>query len=208
MPKQRRPKQPGRIREQRVNRTVRFVHDVRDLMQVRRFTTVRGFQEESVAEHSYYTALYAMLICDLESLAGDAPDVELVLRTCLLHDLEETRVSDIPRPFKHSDPELKDTISRASSEVFERLVAELPSNVGCKYVGLWKNSKGESYEQRIVKAADLLEALVWSSEEDMQGNMRTRKGHITDELLDEVKKTRVRSAVSIAEAIYKETLDY
>ena len=57
----------------------------------RHSVSARG-REESVAEHSWRTALMAML------LAGEADGVDLpkVVQMCILHDLGEAVTGDIP----------------------------------------------------------------------------------------------------------------
>jgi 5'-deoxynucleotidase YfbR-like HD superfamily hydrolase len=183
----------------------KFVHDVRDLMLVRRFTTVRGFQMESVAEHSYYTTLYAMLLCDLEEKRGEKVDLIKLLRICLLHDLEEARVSDIPRPVKHANPKVLSTISSIGQEVYSELVSTLPQKLRVSYMNAWKDAKGSSFEARIYKAADLLEALVWAAEEDAMGNMRTKRLGIAKSLFEEIKLLGVPSATRLASQLLKES---
>ncbi|MEM0271998.1 MAG: YfbR-like 5'-deoxynucleotidase [Thermoprotei archaeon] len=179
-----------------------FIHNVRDLMHVRRFTTVRGFQDESVAEHSYYTTLYAMLICDLEASEGRGANVSEVLRRCLLHDLDEARVSDIPSPIKHANPDVQSTITKISAQVYEELISPLPLNVRSEYSRLW--TKDSSYEAKIQKAADLLEALTWTIEEQTMGNMRVKSLEIAEHLFGEIKKVGVPTAITIAENLMSE----
>jgi 5'-deoxynucleotidase YfbR-like HD superfamily hydrolase len=179
-----------------------FIHDTRDLMHVRRFTTVRGFQDESVAEHSYYTALYAMIICDMEESAGRAVDKLEVLRRCLVHDLDESRVSDIPRPIKYANPEAQATITKISQQAYRELVSNLPENLHEDYFRLW--SKDSSYESMVEKAADLLEALAWAIEEQAMGNMRVKSLNIAHSILEEIRKIGVPSATEIAEQLLSE----
>lgn len=180
-----------------------FIHTTRDLMHVRRFTTVRGFQDESVAEHCYYTALYAMVICDLERLEGRRVDVLDVLRRCLVHDLDEARVSDIPRPIKHANSKVRSTIHRISEQVYRELISPLPESVRKEYMKLWREDS--SYEAKVKRAADLLEALAWAVEEQAMGNMRVRSLKIVESLMDEIRLTGVPSAIKIAEELVAET---
>lgn len=180
-----------------------FIHGSRDLMHVRRFTTVRGFQDESVAEHSYYAALYAMVICDLERLEGRRVDVAEVLRRCLIHDLDEARVSDIPRPIKHANPKVRSTIRKISEQVYHELISPLPEPVQKEYLRLWRESP--SYEVKVKKAADLLEALAWAVEESAMGNMRVKSLKIVESLLEEIEATGVPSAIKIARQLAAES---
>ena len=77
---------------------------------VYRFSTCRTSRRESIAEHSYYTALYVMFICDW---LGDPQLMAEALPKALMHDMEEARTGDIPRPFKYLSRELKENLDAA-----------------------------------------------------------------------------------------------
>jgi len=79
-------------------------------MTVERFSVYKCHFREDVAQHSYLTALYAMIMADLERRNGTSVDVERLLRMALLHDAEESRTGDIHHPFKHQDPAFTQTI--------------------------------------------------------------------------------------------------
>ena len=64
-------------------------------MTVTRFSVYKCHFREDVAQHSYLTTLYAMILADLERLDGRKVDVERLLRMALLHDAEESRTGDI-----------------------------------------------------------------------------------------------------------------
>src|ERR671927_1935915 len=53
---------------------------------------------ESVAAPSYGVAVTAMLLADECAARGVGVDVGRVVRIALLHDLQETRTGDMPRP--------------------------------------------------------------------------------------------------------------
>ncbi len=178
-----------------------FLKDARQLMLIERFVTLKRIQKESVAEHSFFTALYAMLVADLEIKNGKSVNVEKVLRIALLHDLEETSVSDIPRPIKHATPEFRSEVQKVGERVVSQILSDLPEPLKLSYLELWKVEKDEALESRICRASDLLEALIWVVEEEEMGNTNVQKLGIKEELLNEIKRTGVDSALELAHKI-------
>lgn len=164
-----------------------FFMTERNLDKVVRFSNQRKIKDESVAEHSFHTALYAMILADMEISFGNKVDVEKVLRCCLVHDLEESMTGDILHGFKYSNPELLRNMKKMGAEFYEKIVSDLPEYISKKYVDLWKQSKEDTIEGRIVEAADKLEALMYSIEEYSLGN-RNFKALIKGikELLEEI----------------------
>ena len=62
-----------------------FLISIRSLMTVGRFSVYKCHFREDVAQHSYLTALYAMILADLERRKGRKVDIEKLLRMALLH---------------------------------------------------------------------------------------------------------------------------
>lgn len=103
------------------------------LRYVIRFSTCYRLHDESVAEHSYYTALYAMMIAEwLHSNTELQVDRGLLAQSALIHDLEESRSGDFPRPFKHSNPELARHLNEAGELAFRQTMRGLllPADLG------------------------------------------------------------------------------
>lgn len=85
---------------------------------------------EDVSQHSYFTALYAMILADLERHRGRKVDVEKLLRMVLLHDAEESRTGDIHHPFKHQNPAFTKTIDDRALKWFNDLMlGQIPSRM-------------------------------------------------------------------------------
>jgi len=110
---------------------------------------------ESVAEHSFGTALTALALADV--LAGEGLDLEKVLLMALLHDLAEVRLTDLPLPaVRLITQEVK---SRAEAAVLAGLLAPLPT--AGRLRALWQEfEEGASPEGRLVRDADKLEMMV------------------------------------------------
>jgi 5'-deoxynucleotidase YfbR-like HD superfamily hydrolase len=95
-------------------------------MTVGRFSVYKCHFREDVAQHSYFTALYAMILADLERKKGVRVDSERLLRMALLHDAEEARTGDIHHPFKHQDRAFAATLDSRGLEWFGKLLGGLP----------------------------------------------------------------------------------
>lgn len=149
-----------------------FFSTERNLDKVVRFSNQMCIKDESVAEHSYHTAMYAMILADMEISFGNKVDVERLLRSCLIHDLEESMTGDILHGFKYSDPELLKNMKKMGEKFYEKIVGNLPEGVSEKYISLWKDAKSGDIEGKILEAADKLEALMYSIEEYSLGNRK------------------------------------
>ena len=155
---------------------------------------------EDVAQHSYFTALYAMILADLERGKGTKVDTERLLRMALLHDAEEARTGDIHHPFKHQDAPFADTLDDRALEWFENLMGGLPEDLAHEYIRLRRASREIStIEASILKASDKIEALLWAYEEYLLGNVHVRKALIVEDILsklDQIQLTTVKTLVS------------
>lgn len=120
--------------------------------------TLRGLPNgtESVAAHSFGVGVAAMLLADELLARGASVDVEKVLRMALLHDWAEVRVGDMPRiaTAYFGAEARKQAETRAFTDVVSGLKREL-------YAALYDDyEQRESFESRLVKAADILDLLV------------------------------------------------
>ena len=180
---------------------LRFLKLTRRLSSIERCSNTPHIKNSNVAEHSFYTALLAMLFADLENdrimtetmrdhnievdselflelfkepeIRNKMYDTSEVIKRALLHDLEESITGDILYPLKNENktmkPLLKSIISKiVNDELFEDIPAERVRNY---YVGLWRKSKDETKEGRLVAAADKFEILLYAISEIELGNM-------------------------------------
>ncbi len=178
-------------------------------MAIGRFSVYKCHFREDVAQHSYYTALYAMVLADLERGQGVRVDCERLLRMALLHDAEEARTGDIHHPFKHQDPIFAETLDSRGLEWFGKLLGGLPEGLVGEYVGLRKAVRETaSMEATILKASDKIEALLWAYEEYLMGNVQVRKALIVEDILqklDQIQLTTVKALVREIRARLQQT---
>lgn len=110
---------------------------------------------ESVADHSYRTALMAMAYSDARGL-----DTAKVLKMALIHDLPEAIVGD-SIPGERTVRRKLTLESAAMKEILE----EMPSVQRTEYGKIWQEfNHGESEEALLVRQVDKLEMAVQASE--------------------------------------------
>lgn len=179
-----------------------FLLDIRSLMTVGRFSVYKCHFREDVAQHSYYTALYAMVLADLERKLGTAVDVERLMRMAVLHDAEEARTGDVHHPFKHQDTAFAEALDNRAFEWFRNLLGGLPQDIAEEYIGLRKAvSDVTSTEGSILKAADKIEALLWAYEEYLLGNVHVRKALIVEDITSKLEQIQLLSVKGLVTEI-------
>lgn len=147
--------------------------DVSRLRYVKRWSTCRVINNESVAEHVAYVVLYCAMIC---TWVWDNTEVEVnegkLLFRAAIHDIEETRTGDFPRTFKHSSPEFKAAVEKASAGHVRGLFSALMTDESSvqAYVDSWEHAKDTTPEGCILEFADFLSALSFLIEERKMGN--------------------------------------
>ncbi len=117
-------------------------------------------RRESVADHSWRTALMAMLLTGVEDFRG--LNMDRVIRMCLIHDLGEAFTGDIPAFKKQeADAEKEDAI-------FLNWVEAFPEPQRTEWLGLLEEMNAlQTDEARLYKALDKLEALISHNESDI-----------------------------------------
>jgi len=112
-------------------------------------------RRESVAEHTWFIALMALLT---HKRLDEPVNLERVLSMAIVHDLAEVEVGDIPY-FETGDRKAK----KAELELaaIERIAAMLPAPEGGMVKQLWLEFEdGQTPEARFVRALDHLEVQV------------------------------------------------
>lgn len=143
----------------------------RSIAHVTRFSGKPQHFQESVAEHSFFVAYIAAVLCSLLKEAGEAVNQEKVLSMALVHDIEETFSGDILGPFKHHSPEVTSAIRKVNQEVIQETFRDLPESLAHHFVSLWnEEGEGKTAEAQIVKTADRLSLLAKCAEEVKVGN--------------------------------------
>ena len=132
-----------------------ILHVAERLKDTLRHSTTTSGRAESVAEHSWRTALMALL------LAPEFPavDMDRVIRMCLIHDLGECFTGDIP-VFRKTDADRE-----TEDALLHQWVESLPENLAALYREMDSLETGEA---KLYKALDKLEALVQHNESPLE----------------------------------------
>jgi putative hydrolase of HD superfamily len=114
---------------------------------------------ESIAEHSFRTAIIGMMLATMEG--ADAAKVSMM---CLLHDTQETRITDIPHIARRY------VTAASNTEVTADQVAACPPAVADAIkAAVAEFEAGETIEAVVARDADKLECLVQAVEYRHQG---------------------------------------
>ena len=115
-------------------------------------------RQESVAEHSWRTALMANLTAN----AFPEADIDKVIRMCLIHDLGEAFTGDIPS-FDKTEAD-----SKTEELALRQWVQTFPSPEREEWLALYEEMEAQqTQEARIYKALDKLEAVIQHDESDI-----------------------------------------
>lgn len=147
-----------------------FEREYRELSFVRRWGIHRRLLEQSVAEHSYYVALYAMQIAKFigwpQNYSGTVGELGGLLRAALLHDVPEVITGDPAGPVKRQTMAMMG--ERAIGEgVARRFGPEVAIEIEAAN---HPTSNAGKEIKAIVKVADSLDALFHLATEIQMGN--------------------------------------
>lgn len=123
-----------------------------------RHSWTSGGRHESVAEHSWRTALMAMLMKD----EFPGVDIDKVIRMCLVHDIGEAVTGDIPTFDKTSKDE--DTEKNALDALISSLPAPWPNELKVLFDEM---EALETIEAKLYKSIDRMEAILQHNEADI-----------------------------------------
>jgi len=150
----------------------------RVLQHVPRWGIIRTIRQQSVAEHSYYVALYATYIAKKLNLMD--LDCQWVTQAALVHDFEEMVSGDIPTPYKKYIGKVDD----------ERIMGG-PRSMALSIMTI--EPRNRAFCEEIIRVADLFEAAMYLRDEYHMGNCQisdlmryiSDKFHVACKKLDE-----------------------
>ncbi|MCZ7373577.1 HD domain-containing protein [Micromonospora sp. WMMC250] len=116
-------------------------------------------QPESIAEHSFRTALIGMMLAAMEGA-----DPARVSMLCVLHDTQETRITDIPHIAKRYLTAVPNTTVTA-----DQVATCAPAVADVITAAVAEYEAGETLEAVVARDADKLECLVQAVEYRHQG---------------------------------------
>ncbi len=138
-----------------------------------RWALMRNAREENLSEHCLEVAILSHALATIGNLRLEkklSPE-KLALRA-LYHDASEILTGDMPTPVKYGKEALRAAYKEVEKEAEERLLLALPEDMQGAYRELFFLAEEENtaYENRLLKAADKLSALIKCREEIRAGN--------------------------------------
>lgn len=138
-----------------------FPPELRTASVVQRWSIVRTLTEDSVSNHSFYVAFYALQIARLINWPGPYQDL---MFAALLHDVEEVIISDIISPVKKAIVD-QGAMSNFLSEQMKLRLPLIETQLDAIYQSIWADSI-----ENIVKVADKVDAVIFLVIEQRMGN--------------------------------------
>ncbi len=140
------------------NDLINILHIAEKLKDTTRHSYTSGGRHESVAEHTFRTALMAYFVKDEFPEA----DIDKVIKMCLIHDLGEAFTGDIPAFEKTASDEESE-----KRQLFEWIL-NLPEPYCGELAYLFNEMiERKTLEAKLFKALDGLEAVIQHNEADL-----------------------------------------
>jgi putative hydrolase of HD superfamily len=136
---------------------LKFLNEVEKLKSVTRHSWTSSGRQESVPEHSWRMAVFAMV------LEKEFPEINMqrVMELSIVHDFGEIYDGDIPA-FKENPNKLE-----KEEKAIKKLVESLHIDTQNKIISLWKEyNECKTNEAKLAKALDKLEVLIQHNEAD------------------------------------------
>lgn len=145
---------------------------------------------ESVADHSYGTAIMAMVFSEIKNL-----DTEKILKMALLHDLAESIIGDfIPNEIS------KDNKKIIENDAMNDILAKLPSNIADQYRIIWKEfQEGITKEAALLHDVDRLEMAIQAAKYFSEGYPKEKLHEFVESARKEIKS---KELLEILDTLY------
>lgn len=136
-----------------------FVRSIDKLRHIVRYQTAPRCSSESVAEHSFFVAVYVLKLYKYYKF-----DLQKALSLALLHDYSEVFISDVPHPIKAQNPDLKDALEAAEDKVARSHLSDTVAQ------WLQEFNHATSVEGKVCALADVISVVTYAKFETDLGN--------------------------------------
>lgn len=138
---------------------------------IRRWSLMHASRTESLSEHAADTAILAHTLCLIaRKITGTPVRPETVAVAALYHDAQEILTGDMPTPVKYKNERLRKAYKALEAESAAALLGYLPAQLRDEMAGYVTGSRLTEAEEKLLKAADRLSALIKCTEEVQAGN--------------------------------------
>ncbi len=136
-----------------------------------RWSLMRCARTENLAEHTAETAQLAYTLCCANNvLYGGEARADKVAAAALFHDAPEIITGDLPTPVKYRSEEMRSAYKKIEQEAQGELLAMLPEQLRAAMSPALYASELTAYENKLLKAADRLSAIIKCIIEKQSGN--------------------------------------
>ena len=152
------------------NKSYNFFAYMARMKLIRRWGLMRSVNEENIAEHSLQVAHIAHALALIKNKKfGGCVNADRIATIALYHETSEVITGDLPTPIKYYNSEIRNSYKDIERAANKRLIDTLPEEFKDDYYEIIEPD-AESYEHKIVKAADKIAAYVKAVEEMQLGN--------------------------------------
>jgi len=147
---------PRELGNKDIRQLINFLETVGALKRMPRtgWVDVRVKDAESVADHTFRTALLCMLYADIENL-----DALKLLRMALIHDLPEALIGDLTPSQKTGETRKRE------EEAAKQLLSLLPEKLRDNYLSVWREyQEGRTREAQAVRQLEKIEMALQANE--------------------------------------------
>ena len=136
-----------------------FSRDIDVLRSLIRYQNCNRLVNESVAEHSFYVASFVMKLREYYDF-----NLERALKMALIHDIPESRISDVPHNIKMANPKLSAALEEAENKVLNDMFYPEGVTLVADFNGT------VSPEGKVCALADVLSVVLYANDEIKCGN--------------------------------------
>jgi putative hydrolase of HD superfamily len=173
-----------------------FIQGLSNLETLRRAPGFFKYQEHSVAAHSFKGAEIAQMLGDVEELAGNKVNWQMLYEKSLNHDYTERFIGDIKTPVKYATPTLRHMLADVEATMTENFIKnEIPRDFQDRYRRRLSEGKDETLEGQILSVADKIDLLYEGFGEIEKGNPEQVFLDIYSESLSTILQFRNRPSV-------------
>ncbi|MBU3805432.1 MAG: 5'-deoxynucleotidase [Candidatus Fournierella pullistercoris] len=138
---------------------------------IRRWSLMHAARPETLSEHTTETAVLAHTLCMIaQEVTGTPVRPETVAVAALYHDAQEILTGDMPTPVKYKNERLRNAYKALETESALTMLSMLPPALRQPMTGYVTGRILSPAEERLLKAADRLSALIKCMEEVQAGN--------------------------------------
>lgn len=136
-----------------------FSKDIDTLRHLIRYQNCPRLINESVAEHSWYTSVLVLKLREYYKF-----NLEIALKTALVHDCMESKISDIPHNIKQANPELAKAIEHAEDNITRSMLSDEAFELMKAF------NSGSTPEGLACQLGDVLSVVLYANAEIKAGN--------------------------------------